>query len=347
MQGELLMDMVGVAHGLKPLDAEKDFGISLSDCRGTLAQTESEKEGSGQGVKRKREDVDPLAAEEEMPMLLTVALASGKEVASILALPSWTGAGTLLQGLLADSQAISSMQTVAELGLSSGSVLQAVVGKNPALYLFNPCSAVELAERYGSFLHPKCKDVFDKSVMHRGMSEAPEAARDIATALAGAFGTVLQEFALDRDEDFDHGSEVIVISNASADTKQTCLDALGIPKEPSAEIADDFPEKINNFYDLALVSAEDWSQHLEHGLRTKEPPDDNEDEEEDDEDKDDQKVPSELIAGTRLMAERLRDHFTFRFKAAQTDFIHEEPVIFGGFADDGSIVGVLTGQHWD
>merc|ERR1712127_824616 len=49
-----------------------------------------------------------------------------------------------------------------------------------------------------------------------------------------------------------------------------------------------------------------------------------------------------IIALTEIMGEKLEKHFTFGF----TDDVVRAPMIYGGYASDGNIVGVLTCRVW-
>ena len=162
-----------------------------------------EKEGATQGVNRKSEHSH--TQDTQCEVALTIVLPSGKELAKVIAAPSWTGADVLssvqqhvceskcLQGLLVGARLISGAETVEQLGLSSGTILQAVMQGVPTLHLNSPCSAVALPDRYEEWLTIFGENVIDESLQHRSMGYAPEVACKVAETLAEAFGDQLQE----------------------------------------------------------------------------------------------------------------------------------------------------------
>jgi len=319
---------------------------------------DADKENIAQGTKRKVEGATTSAAKraqvtaEASDIELRVVLASGKELAKLSVSSSATGAelmqsvqerlepGVSLQGLLTVGAPVSKSQAVSEFSLESDGVLQAVLGGSPTLHLFEPCSALELAKRYGEWLEMievEVEGVFE-DLKHRSIEEAPSEARATAEALAKTFGSSLKDYPVDGDGAFYRGAEVVVISSPGADTKLACLRALGIREEPEnmEAIAEDFfPRDAKNFHDLAMVKPENWASHADRGICTRE------------EKNVETPAPQEILDGTRMMAERLKEHFVFRFRADELNCLYEEPVLFGGFSGDGSIVGVLTGMHWD
>merc|ERR1712127_160507 len=75
-----------------------------------------------------------------------------------------------------------------------------------------------------------------------------------------------------------------------------------------------------------------WSKHLTCGFNNSL---------EDDEDHEDEES-NPILALTKIMSEKLEKHFTFGF----TDDVVRAPMVYGGYASDGNIVGVLTSRVW-
>lgn len=188
-----------------------------------------------------------------------------------------------------------------------------------ALHLVEPTSAGDLAKRLsGSDGWPEPEDeesIVDEDLQHKALKDAPKAAKEVAQKLQKA----LNKANLPAGES-DCKGEVIVIANPGDDTKEACLTALGIKKTAGetevwevAQLTDD-----KNYGDCKCFC---W--------------DDEDDVEEDDADYE------KVQAATKVLAE-LDKHFEFNFG----DEIVVAPVIYGGYASDGNIVGVLSMRVW-
>merc|ERR1712216_436079 len=70
-------------------------------------------------------------------------------------------------------------------------VVNVTIGARPSLYMFEPCSATELAERF-VFLNGFCDvsdiPVFKEPVQFKSMGAAPSEARELAATLQSALG---------------------------------------------------------------------------------------------------------------------------------------------------------------
>jgi len=150
------------------------------------------------------------------------------------------------------------------------------------------------------------------------MDSAPTTAGEVANDMAKAAPN-LEDTRVDGSESDENG-EIIVISNAGDDPKLACFKALALlDRDP-----EDHDE--TNLWKSATVEMKNWGEHLEFGF--------NEDDPED--------LDAGLLAITKVMAERLSGHFKFSFD----EDVVCAPVIYGGYAADGSIVGVLSARVW-
>lgn len=226
-----------------------------------------------------------------------------------------------IQALLHYDQVLKDDDTLSTLGIESDrkAVLQVVTIGLPRVHLFEPCSARELSERRGcSRFWQKCgSHIVADGVEHCGMDTAPTAAQEVANDMHNAAPDL--KYTRVNGGDSDENGEIIVIANAGDDPKLACFKALGF-----ITCTEDY-----DLWKLATLDKISWSEHLNCGFNSEE---DSEDEEEQD----------GLLAITRIMAERLSDHFMFNF----TEGVVIAPVIYGGYTSDGSIVGVLSARVW-
>lgn len=276
---------------------------------------------------------------------LTVFLASGSRLAVLRAGPAWTGAdvkaalsakleaGTRLDALLSGSRAFEDQLTVRDFGLSGSAELQAVLGKaEPVLHLVEACSAVALASRHGCWSYGGGSDgegsdaeetedgsgdygLCLRGVRHRALDTAPPAAREVAQELREALVADLRSAG--RDD-----SEVIAISGAGSDAREACLRGLAIRREDRRfdregnELGRPTPE--GEGLDLwGATAAEGVDVSSEKAIR----------------------FFWHLAKIREVMGRRLTGHFLFRFSM---DDESPKPIVLGGFASDGSIVGVLS-----
>mmetsp|Transcript_42916 Transcript_42916/g.109057 ORF Transcript_42916/g.109057 Transcript_42916/m.109057 type:complete len:300 (-) Transcript_42916:30-929(-) len=280
---------------------------------------------------------------------LTVQLTSGKTFATVEALESWLvgdvlkglplEAGTQVKSLLLGQQVLDAKKTLAESGISEAAVLSAVVVGVPTLHVFKPCSSEELGGSGWKKMGRRCfwtaggpfndTPITLPGVQHRRMEEAPKAAQEVAHALQTAFPGLADVQMLCRNSESDDGGEVVVIANPGADAKEACFKALAICTQ-----VEQGGETFGPLSDHVEFEKKDWSNFLERGFN-RDP------EEDEDEDEDDQDSPG-IVALTRVMAEKLTQGFSFTF----SDRLSVAPMLWGGFASDGSIVGILTSRCW-
>ena len=228
-------------------------------------------------------------------------------------------------------------------GLASGAVvLNATLDRAPILYLSDPCSCTQLAERRDGWMcgDDECLVDEEEDGKHANMADAPTAAREVADAMNNA-APDLRDIPICLSSESSDGGEIIVIGNPGPDPKKACLKALGIRKmcedETIGEKTDSDPELIG-VWATAFVETLNTTGKLKNGFND----DDPEEEEEKEEDLEEAGNQKQIVALTEIMNEKLQKHFLFNF----TDEIVTAPVIYGGYASDGSIVGVLSSRVW-
>lgn len=261
--------------------------------------------------------------------------------------------------------------------------LQLVRMTVPRLHLFKPCSAPELAERYGDFLSLQFgagygeESLYDVAANHLAMDSAPEHARRVADMLRSALGKASQKVLfcdLNGCSDADPvlGGEVVVISSPSEDPKEACLLALEVLNH------NDGWEDSDNWV-LAKVEGRDWNLHVkdkelanvwedeedEEGKEDQEYGEGKEDKEckeckdgeEGEEDKEGKeegegkdgeegKADNSLEARIQAGTKIMAEHLTKHFCFEFDECVVERSaVIKGGYTNDGNIVGILTGSR--
>merc|ERR1719240_1651395 len=125
---------------------------------------------------------------------LQITMASGKELASIQALTSWTVADlmdirgledqlkakTKITALLHETQMLEASKTLSQSGLKDGAVLQAVVTTVPTLHLFKPRSSSEFGR---DWIVVGGDPIAQSGVQHHSMKDAPVQAKKIVKAM--------------------------------------------------------------------------------------------------------------------------------------------------------------------
>lgn len=279
---------------------------------------------------------------------------SGDPLTSVEANESWTVGylceslashvkpRTEISSLIYCDQVLDEEKTVLDCGLTNGVVLKAITAGIPTLHLFQACSSSQLAGtdlkapgRHGFWSCGPFNtlSIVLPDVQHYSMDDAPQAARKVAVALKEAFPD-LDKSLLIRDpyrqwaaEEDDCAGEVFVISNAGEDLKAACLRALAIRDR----VWDEVRGCNDVIHAYAQLHARDWGSYLQCGFNWDYPEDFDEHFDADEE-------TEKFVAMTKIMSERLTQGFMFCFHPR----IHASPVIFGGVASDGSIVGVLA-----
>jgi len=210
---------------------------------------------------------------------------------------------------------------------SGGSLeLHAILAKaKPVLHLVEPCSAKALSRRHGGWCYgilgdsdvdgheeefePDCFCPWN--VMHKGMDTAPPAARQVAQELGEALA-----------KDTVTGFDLVVIAGAGPDPQEACCRGLAIREEDRRmnEDGDELNYRVAEGQGLKIwketeVSSVDvWVRGFE-----------------------------QLSASRQAMGRLLTGHFRFYFRTIDEA---PKPMLLGGFAKDGSIVGFVTGDRW-
>ena len=168
---------------------------------------------------------------------------------------------------------------------------------------------------------------------HADMADAPAAAREVAEAMREA-APDLQNIPVCLSSESSDGGEIMVIGHPGPDPKTACLKVLGIRKHCEDVLAD--PELVD-VWATARVETLDVRGKLKKGFNDHE-----EEEEGEEEDVEEAGNMRQILALTKIMNDKLQKHFVFDF----SEEIVTAPVIYGGYASDGSIVGVLSSRVW-
>mmetsp|Transcript_92171 Transcript_92171/g.127961 ORF Transcript_92171/g.127961 Transcript_92171/m.127961 type:complete len:230 (-) Transcript_92171:192-881(-) len=192
----------------------------------------------------------------------------------------------------------------------------------PMLYLSDACTFSELAARRDPWMtgggdEESLVDEKEGDEKHADMADAPAVAKSVALAMKEA-APELGEFQIVGSSETSAGGEVVVIGQPGSDTKEACLKALGIR---------------SGVWSSATLEPLDVQGKLKTGFNAGD---------EDDEGPGDAAEKKQILAVTEIMSLKLRKNFEFNFK----EEIVSAPVIYGGYASDGSIVGVLSSRVW-
>lgn len=206
-------------------------------------------------------------------------------------------------------------------------------GGDPQLFVFGePCSALELEKRHDDWCGPDIggsSDLCAADIMHGKMSDAPAASKEIAELLQKAMPN-LQDTQMMMSSESSDGGEVIVISSPGDDPKVACLKALAM-KQGNLEAA----SKAATLLDM------NWRDHAEVGFN-RDPDEEFLPDEEFEDMEEDRQMFDDVLKGTGIMNDKLVKHFLFNF----LDSFSVAPVIYGGYASDGNIVGILSSRVW-
>lgn len=229
--------------------------------------------------------------------------------------------------------------TLEDAGVENGAILNAVIDVEPILFLFKPCTASELCSRHQDWCAGEEEDLVQSERAHLAMDQAPEVARKVAEELNEACPG-LGGFQVCRSSEGDSPGELLVIANAGEDPKKSCLKALVFPKDSEEwqDKVDENDPECTGLWALATLEKVEWKDYLDKGFNAH---------------KDDD--PETMVAdglsseeleeyrkATKIMNEKLEKHFIFNF----SDDAQVAPMIWGGYASDGCIVGIISGRVW-
>mmetsp|Transcript_19979 Transcript_19979/g.46887 ORF Transcript_19979/g.46887 Transcript_19979/m.46887 type:complete len:306 (-) Transcript_19979:35-952(-) len=236
-------------------------------------------------------------------------------------------ATSLLQGagILSESARLGDLTSEGSIEVT----LDVVVTLETALCMSQPCAAGDLLDIVRAA---------DRQRRHCDMSRAPSAAKAVAESLRAA-APDLESIQMIGGNESGDGGQVIVIANPGREALWACRKALAIvdelPNEEGEQEEDDEDEEqeqeeIPHYWLLqkripGRLRHPRFQDRLEVGFNR-------------DECGEEERVESQLQAVTQIMCDKLSRHFKFHFDGPAG----KKPVIFGGFCEDGSIVGVLT-----
>ncbi|CAE7655230.1 unnamed protein product [Symbiodinium sp. CCMP2456] len=230
--------------------------------------------------------------------------------------------GLVVTSLLQGAAILSESVRLGELTSEGSEVtLDAVVTLETALCMFRPCAAGDLVDIVREE---------DRHRRHCDMSKAPSAAKAVAEALNSAAPDLESTRIIGGSKASGDGGQVIVIANPGSDALSACQQALAIDDEDQEQEQEWTPGQIYASAIPGRLRHLRFQDRLEVGFNR----------DDFDEPGEEDRVESQLQAATQIMCDKLSSHFEFDLGRCLTG-----PVIFGGFCEDGSIVGVLASRR--
>lgn len=210
-------------------------------------------------------------------------------------------------------------------------------GRGPRLHLFSPMSATDLSDAAGYWSVGDGMSLCEEGVIHEGITCAMEgmpgclskATRDLAERLNEA----LANATLPASES-DVTGRVIVISNPGKNAKEACLKALAIKQQTRGKFPGNDGTPTVQLWEQSTIESRNFSTRKQFWYDGSDEDYQNRDEGTEDDIK--------IERTTTIMAESLTDQFEFNFLETVT----VAPVVYGGYTEDGSIVGVLSMRVW-
>jgi len=264
--------------------------------------------------------------------------------------------GTHIKVLCHRGAELSDSRALSEIAFQNGAEVEAIVGTH-ALHLQDPgtvTSLSQLIQRVHCPYPPSPVRSDSCGMQHelwcRSIDDAPPAARAVAMELVRATPR-LQDTELVGEG----CGTVIVIAGAGRNALRACLLGLGIldkddedEDEDGADSENNNIQELNDYGEGPYLIEKDWracafdgqpfnSEHipeidfggLQDGRWDEGPPG-----------IPDQTGNAQLRDATSIMARQLTNHFEFNFKADISD--DSALIVFGGYAEDGCVVGILT-----
>lgn len=175
---------------------------------------------------------------------------------------------------------------------------------DPTLYVHDPAS-------FKSGNQHDTQGICRDGLEYAEMISAPHSAKTVADQLKDCLAT--------HDVVCPHVPQVvIVISNPGEDPGEACLSAFAIIKVKHSVMSEQV-----DLWDSADLQKKDWSSDEIAGIRGM--------------DRAAKSDSEKSIEATKIMADKLANHFEFTL-TAKLDAV---PVVCGGYAEDGSIVGLF------
>jgi len=232
------------------------------------------------------ENISPNVAKRapSKPMVLEINMTSGKNIASIRALESWTAVDliktlkdkleseTEVAALLHKTQVLEPDKTLSQSGVADGAVLQVVIAGTPTLHLFHPRSSEQFGRDW--LIVGSRESMAKPGVQHDSMDSAPLEAKKIAMAIQSAFPDMGRaRVCCDNDPPrrVNVGGRLIVISNPGSEAKEACMRALALRRDAFGYLDKPLPT-------YAVLQERDWKTHVRCGFNGE--PDDEQSEEE-------------------------------------------------------------------
>mmetsp|Transcript_86638 Transcript_86638/g.245678 ORF Transcript_86638/g.245678 Transcript_86638/m.245678 type:complete len:314 (-) Transcript_86638:141-1082(-) len=258
------------------------------------------------------------------------------------------GEGKRIQGILFKSTVVGS-RTLSDVGISGADtahIVNVVIGARPTLYMFNPCSAAELAQRLvnlNDFGDVSDIPVFKEAIQFGPMDQAPSGSKEIAGGLQSVLQSSLGKMFPSAFGGFFDGHVVVLTginTESDAQVKQTFCEALGgINTMAYAKTLTDDPDEQDileaeqDILEVITFHEEDWSNPDEcpfaNDCYALEDPGI------------DEEAMSSAKAAQKIMVNKLKKHFIFEF---DWDIFKLFPQIHGGFDSDGNVIGILRGR---
>jgi len=283
-------------------------------------------------------------------------LPSGEQIAKVNVVSSMTGnelqakleqhvgEGKRIQGILFNSTVVGS-KTLADVGISdadsghSAHIVTVVIVARPALYMFNPCSATELAQslvNLNDFGDVSNIPVFKEAIQFGRMDQAPSGAKEVAGELQSVLQSSLGKMFPSPFGGFFDGHVVVltgISTESDAQVKQAFCEALGGINTAAYEDVYDKDVDEQDILETITFQEEDWSNPDEcpfaNDCYALEDPGI------------DEEAMASAKAAQKIMVSKLKKHFLFEF---DWDAFKLFPQIHGGFDSDGNVIGILRGR---
>jgi len=247
------------------------------------------------------------------------------------------GEGKRIQSILFNSSVVGS-KTLADVGISDADaahMVNVVIGARPTLYMFNPCSAAELAQslvNLNDFGDASNIPVFKEAIQLFGsMDRAPSGAKEVAGGLQSMLQSSLGKMFPSPFGGFFDGHVVVltgISTESDAQVKQDFCEALGGINTAAFEDVDE-----QDIMEFITFQEEDWSNPDEcpfaNDCYALEDPGI------------DEEAMASAKAAQKIMVNKLKKHFLFEF---DWDVFKLFPQIHGGFDSDGNVIGILRGR---
>lgn len=249
----------------------------------------------------------------------------------------WVGSSHSVEGIVIGTQEVrEGGRTLEKLGIRDGTEvheLMVIVGGIPKLHLSKTCSAGDLSARLGwagddEDVSDGGIKLFRPNVQHAGFDTAPTVAREIAEKMENVAPNYKDREMVKSVANDVVGcvGEIFIISSPGPDTKKTCVEALGF----------NYTEDIAA---MTVVNKDNWKVWLDGKICDYDM--------DEDEGFGNFEPHPDIKAITTVMSDEanLKNHFKFYFGPDEAILCDWVPVMFGGYTEDGSIVGLVSSVY--